>query len=299
MTHESDLDGLLAGWLLQRLAEKRFGVRPPLQSFHYQAWKQRVLAERVAWVTDLSFETRLDRPGWLVVDHHPLEGKPRQATLVHDPAKSASLLCYELCREAGLGSPVLDRLVHLSDVADLFRPEDPDFVEATDYANLVKAYGFWTVHALSKGEPEGLVGHPLLQVMRVRREIEDPLGFAWCRENLVPITDTVAYVPTLVGNTNTIVHRLLHEPGMRFKVLLTLLRKGGGGIVVSLRSRDGEAAVLAGKLQGGGHPNAAGAVLPRFVQTIPDALDYLKQALVPAPPLPADGKGLTLDELTL
>ena len=45
----------------------------------------------------------------------------------------------------------------------------------------------------------------------------------------------------------------------------------------ALRSRNGEALAVAGKLQGGGHPDAAGATLPRNIRSIPDALDYLRR----------------------
>ena len=45
-THESDLDGLLAGALLQRLAQKLFGTDIPLEAYHYNFWKQRELRER-------------------------------------------------------------------------------------------------------------------------------------------------------------------------------------------------------------------------------------------------------------
>ena len=44
---------------------------------------------------------------------------------------------------------------------------------------------------------------------------------------------------------------------------------------------------LAERLQGGGHPNAAGAALPRSVQSIPDAILYLQQILNPADKQPA------------
>jgi hypothetical protein len=70
LTHESDLDGLVAGVLLQRLARTMFATPVSLQAWNYQGWKNRSMQERAAWVTDFTFETRLDREGWLVVDHH-------------------------------------------------------------------------------------------------------------------------------------------------------------------------------------------------------------------------------------
>src|SRR3990172_2619469 len=148
ITHESDLDGLVAGVLLQRLARKLFGVEVRLEAYHYNVWKQRDPRERSAWVTDLTFESRMDRPNWVVIDHHVTDAVPKFALLIHDVEKSAGLLCYELCREHGLASPELDRLVHLNNVADLFLEEDPDFARAGDYANLVKIYQFWNLHAL-------------------------------------------------------------------------------------------------------------------------------------------------------
>ena len=35
------------------------------------------------------------------------------------------------------------------------------------------------------------------------------------------------------------------------------------------------------QLPGGGHPNAAGAALPKSVQRVADAVEYLKKALNP------------------
>lgn len=291
LTHESDLDGLLSGMLLQRLGQRLFGVAVPLQAYHNHNWRQRALPERSAWVTDFAFEARLDRASWLVVDHHPYERPPKCARLIHDAAKSASRLCYDLCVAQGLGSPSLDRLVHLSNVADLFLMDDPDFELATDYANLVKSYGFWNLHALIGGEPERLLDHPLLEVMAVKRRVEDPLGLAWSRANLQPLSPDVAFVSTVVGNSNLIVHRLLREDRPPYPVLLTLFRKGNGMIIASLRSRSGEAQLIAEQLKGGGHPNAAGATLPRSIQQIPDALAYLRHVLNTPPPTDPDGLG--------
>ena len=133
LTHESDLDGFLSGLLLLRLAQHLFGEDVRLEAYHYQAWKMRDLRERSAWVTDFSFDARLDKPDWVVIDHHVTDTAAKNAYLVHDVNKSAGLLCYEICRQHELASPELDRLVHLSNVADLFLEDDPDFVLAATY----------------------------------------------------------------------------------------------------------------------------------------------------------------------
>ena len=199
----------------------------------------------------------------------------------HDLNKSAGLICYELCQQEGLGSPALDRLVHLNNVGDLFLEDDPDFMLASDYANLVKSYQFWNLHALINGQIEQLLNNPLLRVMEVKRNIEDPLGFAWSRENITEITPHVGFVDTVIGNNNLIVHQLLEQQATKYPVLLTLFRRANGVIIASLRSRNGEALKIAEKLQGGGHANACGATLPRSVKTIPDAVNYLRQVLNP------------------
>ena len=232
-------------------------------------------------MTDLTFEPRLDKPNWLVVDHHPTETAPKSAQLIHDVNKSASLLAYELCRTHGFSSEKLDRLVHLSNVADLFLPDDSEFALATDYANLIKTYGFWNILELIEGDLERLVDHPLLQVMEVKRRVENPLGYEWSKARVQRIAPNVGYVETIVGNANLIVHQMLDEKSTPYTVLLTLHRKGNGVMLVSLRSRVGEALKHAEKLHGGGHPNAAGATLPRSVQNFGDALDYLKKTLDP------------------
>jgi hypothetical protein len=177
----------------------------------------------------------------------------------------------------------LDRLVLLNIVADLFLEDDPDFVLANDFANLVKTYQFWNLHALIEGQLEKLLDHPLLEVMAVKRRIEDPLGYEWSKANVAQISPTVGYVDTVVGNNNLIVHQLLERKATPYPVLLTLFRKANNAVVVSLRSRNGEALKIAEKLQGGGHANACGATLPRSIRNIPDAVEYLRQLLDPAP----------------
>ena len=282
-THESDLDGFVAGLLLQRLTRQLFDEDVPLQAYHNHNWKLRNLTEKCAWVCDITFEARMDKPEWLVLDHHTTEVTPRKATLIHDLNKSASLLCYELCQLHSISSPELDRLVRLSNIADLFLEDDPDFIVATDYANLVKVYQFWNLYELVEGKLECLLDHPLLEVMAVKRRLENPLGYAWSKTHVTEISPSVGLVDTVVGNINLIVHQLLEEKATPYPVLLTLFRKGNGAIIVSLRSRNGEALKVAEKLQGGGHANAAGATLPRSVQYVPDAIAYLKNVLNPAP----------------
>ena len=284
LTHESDLDGLVAGVLLQRLAKHLFGADVRLEAYHYHSWRQREPREAAAWVTDMSFEGRLDRPNWVIVDHHATELVPRHARLIHDVQKSAGLLAYELCREQKLGNPALDRLVHLNNVSDLFLDTDPEFVLANDYANLVKVYSFWSLHAVIGGELERLIDHPLLKVMEVKRQIEDPLGLEWSRRNVTELAPDIGFVDTVLGNNNIIVHQLLEQKATPHNVLLTLFRRPNGMIIASLRSRNGEAIKVAEKLQGGGHANASGATLPKSVRTIDDAVEYLRAVLNPPRP---------------
>ncbi len=281
LTHESDLDGFVAGVLLQRLANSLFHTEVRLEAYNYNYWKQRDLRERSGWITDLAFEQRMDRPNWAIIDHHVTDVPPKNALLIHDINKSAGLLCYELCQEQGLGSPALDRLVHLNNVGDLFLEDDPDFVLACDYANLVKSYQFWNLLALIDGQLERLLDHPLLEVMAVRRRIENPLGFAWSKANVTEISPTVGFVDTVVGNNNLIVHQLLEEQATQYQVLVTMFRRTNGAMIVSLRSRNGEALKTAEKLQGGGHANASGATLPRSIKNVGDAVNYLRQVLNP------------------
>ena len=283
LTHESDLDGLLSGLLLRRLARKLFAQDVRLEAHHYTSWKQRQLRERSAWVCDFSFEPRMDRPDWLVLDHHTTETPAKQAHFIHDLGKSASLLCYELCCAHGLAKPELDRLVHLSNVVDLYLVEDPDFELACDYGNLVKTYNFWNLHALIEGNPERLLNHPLLEVMAVKRRVEDPLGFEWSRQHVVDLSPAVGFVDTVVGNGNSIVHRLLKEKATPYTVLATLFVKSNRTVIASFRSENGEALKAAQQFQGGGHANASGATLPRSVTSLEDAVLYLREVLAPTP----------------
>ena len=278
ITHESDLDGFVSGILLRRLAKKLFNADVKLEAYHYNFWKQRDPRENAAWVTDLTYEPRLDKPNWAIIDHHVTEVLPQRATFIHDINKSAGLLCYELCCEHGLKSPALDRLVHLNNVADLFLEDDPDFAVAVDYANLVKIYGFWNLHALIEGQLERLLDHPLLEVMAVKRRIEDPIGYEWSRKKIVEISPMLGYVDTVVGSSNQIVHQLLESGATKYPVLVTLFRRANT-VIASFRSRNGEAIKIAEKFQGGGHANACGATLPKSVRNIPEGVEFLRNAL--------------------
>ncbi len=281
ITHESDLDGLVAGVLLQRLARKVFDSNVRLEAWNYNGFRQRPMAESVAWVTDFTFEARLDKPNWTIIDHHVTEAPPKSAMLIHDVTKSAGLLCYELCRQHDLGSPALDRLVHLNNVADLFLEDDPDFMIASDYASLVKIYQFWNLHALIGGQIEKLLDHPLLEVMATKRRIENPLGFEWSKGNITELSPAVGFVETVIGNNNLIVHQLLEQQATHYPVLVTLFRRSNNTVIASFRSRNGEALKVAEKFRGGGHANACGATLPKSVRTIPDAVEYLRSILNP------------------
>jgi nanoRNase/pAp phosphatase (c-di-AMP/oligoRNAs hydrolase) len=61
----------------------------------------------------------------------------------------------------------------------------------------------------------------------------------------------------------------------------SLFRRANNVVIASLRSRNGEALKVAEKIQGGGHPNACGAILPKSVRNVPDAVEYLRQLLGP------------------
>ena len=281
VTHDGDLDGLLSGMLLQKLSATLYGEEVRLLGYQTHAWHSRCLRENSAWVSDLAFEERMDRHNWVVVDHHITNTTPTKARLVHDESKSACMLAYGLCREHGLESEKLDRLGHLANVGDLFLQDDPEFELANDHGSLVKTYGFWNMYSIVDGDPEKLLDHPLLEVMRVKREVEDPMGLNWSRQNTQEITPEVGLVKTVVGNSNVILNKLLHEDSQPYKILLTLNRIGNNQFMVSLRSSEGGALRMAKQLQGGGHANAAGAALPKSVQRVADAVDYLKTALNP------------------
>ena len=83
-------------------------------------------------------------------------------------------------------------------------------------------------------------------------------------------------------------HHLLERGATKYTVLVTLFRRANC-IFASFRSRNGEALKVAETFQGGGHANAAGAILPKSVRTIEDGLDFLRLMLKPHPPEAHDG----------
>ena len=294
ITHESDLDGFVSGHLLQRLANHLFDQQTLLQAWNYTNFERRPLREKCAWVCDLNFSKHMDRDNWLIVDHHQTDVDPQRARLILDHSKSASLLCYELCKEHGLGNEKLDRLVHFTNVGDLFLTDDPHFTESIDYGSLIKQYMFWNIAKLIEGDLESLVDHPLIEVIATRRRIENPIGYEYAKAHITPLSDTVAMIESPIGDTNAVVHQMLTEEITSQPVILTAVTRNRS-VSVSLRSRNGEALAVAKLLQGGGHPNACGATLPQTVQRIPDAVEYLKKTLNPKPG--GDGLGSLGDAL--
>ena len=294
ITHESDLDGFVSGHLLQRLANHLFDQQTLLQAWNYTNFERRPLRENCAWVCDLNFSKRMDRDNWLIVDHHQTDVDPQRARLILDHSKSASLLCYELCKEHGLGNEKLDRLVHFTNVGDLFLTDDPHFTEAIDYGSLIKQYMFWNIAKLIEGDLESLIDHPLIEVIATRRRIENPIGYEYAKAHITPLSDTVAMIESPIGDTNAVVHQMLTEEATPHPVILTAVTRNRS-VSVSVRSRNGEALPVAKLLQGGGHPNACGATLPQTVQRIPDAVEYLKKTLNPKPG--GDGLGSLGDAL--
>jgi len=137
------------------------------------------------------------------------------------------------------------------------------------------------------------LNHPLLEVMAVKRRIEDPIGIEWSMRNIEELSPTVGFVDTVIGNTNLIVHQLLERGCAKYPVLVTMMRKGNGTVIASFRSRNGDALKVAAKFQGGGHANASGATLPRSVRNIRDAVQYVRQIL--APKLP--GSSTSIEEI--
>jgi hypothetical protein len=117
--------------------------------------------------------------------------------------------------------------------------------------------------------------------MEVKRRVENPLGFEWSKTNVTEVSPAVGFVETVIGNNNLIVHQLLEQQATRFPVLVTLFRRSNNLVIASFRSRNGEALKVAEKFQGGGHANASGALMPKSVRTIPDAVAYLRQVLSP------------------
>ncbi len=284
LTHESDLDGLLSGLLLRKLAIHLFGEAPRLEAYHHDAWYNREMKESVAWVCDLSLDERVDQENWLVIDHHATQHQRQKATWIFDMKKSAGLLCYELLKEYGLGSPELDELVHHNNVSDLFLDDEPNFEDSTDYAALVKTYHFWNLYKLVDGEPEKILNHPLLEVVRTKRKVEDPMGYEYTLRSVQKVVPELGLVDIPVGNPNRILHQLLTQQATPFKTLMTMKKKSSRLVITSFRSRNGEALPFAEKLGGGGHPNACGAALPKSVTSVEEGLEYIRNLLFPPQP---------------
>lgn len=278
-THESDLDGFVSGCILQRLAKSLFNISVPLQPLSSNPWSRIRHFPKKAWVSDLAFVPKMDRRGWLFVDHHITDQKPRLARFIHDPNRCATKLCYDLFTEHYDGNDSLERLVHLTNIADLHLSDHADFVIASDYARLLKTYHFRALYQLIDSNIESLIDHPLLQMMQLKRQLEDPIGLNWSKNHITALSSEIAYVAITIGDSNFIVHKLLKDPNTPFKTFLTFFKKTGSPIAVSIRSQNGEALTLAKRLKGGGHFNAAGASLPRSVKTFEGAVAYLKTLL--------------------
>jgi len=108
--------------------------------------------------------------------------------------------------------------------------------------------------------------------------VEDPIGLEWSRQHVLELSPTLAFVDTVIGSSNQIVHQLLEGGVTKYPVLMTLFRRSNS-IFASFRSRNGDALKVAAKFQGGGHANAAGAVLPKSVRNLDEGVAFLRQVL--------------------
>ena len=128
-THESDLDGLVCGCAAATAGRKMFEHRRPPGGLPLSISGSSATCARNPPGSPTSPSNRAwtGRTGRSLTITPPIP-PPRTPLFIHDITKSAGLLCYELCQQHGLGSPALDRLVHLNNVADLFLEDDPDFI---------------------------------------------------------------------------------------------------------------------------------------------------------------------------
>ena len=281
-SHESDLDGFLSGCLLQRLCTILYDREVPLEPLSASPWTTLKRFPERAWVSDLSFSPAIDRKGWMVIDHHITDCSPDKALLVHREGHSATRLCYELLEREGGGNEKLARLVDLTDITDLYLHDHPEFPLACEYARLVKTYHFRPLYRLLGNRMESLLDHPLLQIMNLKQKVEDPVGLEWSRHRIKEIAPGIGFVPTAVGDVNRILHELLRDESLPYSTLFAMFKRPGRPVTLSIRSlENGEALHMARSLQGGGHPDAAGAVLPRSVGTFDCALVYLTRQLQP------------------
>jgi len=100
-------------------------------------------------------------------------------------------------------------LLHWNNVSDFVLSKRPGVCHRDDYANLVKVYTFWNLHAADTGRSRTARWPPLLEVMAVKRRIEDPLASKWKPQEHCQLSPCRASWDTIVGNTNLIVHQLL------------------------------------------------------------------------------------------
>jgi hypothetical protein len=117
--------------------------------------------------------------------------------------------------------------------------------------------------------------------MAVKRRIEDPIGFSWSKDHVIQLGANIGLVETVIGNNNAIIYQLLESKATPYEVLATLFRKSNGTMIASFRSQNGQAVKAAEKIQGGGHPNAAGAILPRHIRNLPEAVTFLTDIYSP------------------
>ena len=203
----------------------------------------------------------MDKPNWAMIDRHATETPAKSAHLIHDLNKSAGLLCYELCKEQGMGSPELDRLVHLTTWRTCFW-RTTRFHAGQRLRQPRQGVPVLERALADPGRIEALLDHPLLEVMAVKRRIENPLGFAWSRENVSQISPTVGCVDTIIGNNNLIVHQLLKQKASPYPVLLTLFRRPRAWSRETAQPQ-WRSVKVAEKLQGGATQMPAPPLCPR------------------------------------
>ena len=263
----------------------------PLEAYNYQNWKLREPRGAItAWVCDLSFEPRLDtrRAGssWTTMPPSSRAERPPVScctTLRRSGRVESAMICAASKRT---DRPSLTGWSTSTTSPICTSTQTTNFRWPWITPNLVKTYHFWYLLALVEGKFEALFDHPLLEVMAVKRRVEDPLGYEWCAKNVVRLSPLAGYVPTIIGNNNIIAHQLLERKATPFGVMVTLFKKANNTVVASLRSRQARRWFWRRSCKGRRSPQCPSAYTLAALRRnqFDDAIRYLqKQVFDPAP----------------
>jgi SPP1 gp7 family putative phage head morphogenesis protein len=264
--HVDDMDGLLGGVSMQRLAWVIFGKVVPVIPMTYGNSKL-INPKDPCWTIDLDLHNHAiaDNPDCFIVDHHIWEDVPAGSYWIDgtETMSAAGMACrlFNEAIESGCGvmtnvrgMMISKNLYETVEVGDCWKDADPRFELSRDIQYFMTTIGFDAMWVRFANNIENILIAPELPYMHEKRVKDEMEQVANARQHLIPVS-WGSIVDSPAGSfVATIIAKETNKP-------VAYIKASGVGSCVCFKSSNGEAIKLSKSLGGGGHANSAGAYI--------------------------------------